>query len=122
LSIDKLSPQGTFKLEDVIKVVETELNYIDDSEIILQEARIILQTGVDIGFVGVIGENQYKIKSRYSSAESRETDLNDKWVEHRLEELLEEKIGAALTELKNKYRNLREKRPDLNHFFKQQPS
>lgn len=122
LSIDKLSPDETFKLEDVIKVVETELNYIDDPNVILGEARTILQTGIDIGFVGVIAENRHRIKSRYSSAASRETDLMDKWVEHRLEKLLEEKTEAALTELRNKYLDLRKKRPDLNHFFKQQPS
>ncbi len=118
LSIDKLSADETFKLEDVTNVVETELNYIDDSAIILREAQNILQSGITIGFVGVMGENRYKIKSRYKSAASRETDLMDKWVEHRLEELFKEKAGAALEELKSKYRNLREKRTDLTRYLK----
>jgi hypothetical protein len=117
LSIDKLSADETFKLEDVTEVVERELNYIDDSAIILKEAQTILQRGIAIGFVGVIGENRYKIRSRYKSAASRETDLMDKWVAHRLEELVMEKAGAALEELKSKYRNLREKTTDLTRYL-----
>jgi len=118
LSIDKLSPDETFSLEDVIKVVETELNYIDDSATILKEAQAILQMGMAIGFVGVVDENQYKIRSRYKSAASRETDLMDKWVEHRLGELLKEKVGTSLAELESKYRSLREKKKDLRHYLK----
>lgn len=118
LSIDKLSADETFKPEDLIKVVETELDYVDDSEVILREARTILQTGIDIGFVGVIGENRYKIRSRYKSAASRETDLMDKWVEHRLEESFNQKTGAVLGQLKSKYRNLREQKGDLRRYLK----
>ena len=118
LSIDKLSADETFRLEDVTRVVETELNYIDDLGIILREAQNILQTGIAIGFVGVMGENRYKIRSRYKSADSREIDLMDKWVDHRLQEQFQEKARAALEELRSKYQNLREERGDLRRYLK----
>jgi len=117
LSIDKQSADETFSISDLVRVVENELNYIDNPEVIRREVDDILALGIAIGFVGEVTDGRYKIKSRYRTANSREVDLIDKWTEFRL--LIKEREDAdrALDELQSKYRKLREESGDLRRYL-----
>jgi hypothetical protein len=117
IGIDRRSPDGTFAKEDLIKVVETELNYIDDPATILRETEIILSTGIQIDFVDSLGQGHYKIRSRYKNSVSREADLIDKWVDNRMTELTKKREEEALKPLQEKYRHLRSSRPSLEVYF-----
>ena len=117
LSIDKQSPDETFSVSDLVRVVENELNYIDNPEVIQREVDDILAVGIAIGFVGEVAKGRYKIKSRYKTANSREVDLIDKWTEFRLLRKEREDVDRALDELQSKYRKLREESGDLRRYL-----
>jgi hypothetical protein len=118
IGIDKFSPDGTFTKGDLTNIVERELDYVDDPDTISRETETILTTAIKIGFVSPLGEDRYKIKSRYRNSASRETDLIDKWLEYRLGEIADNQRQDAVRKVREKYRRLRASRPDLAAFLK----
>lgn len=78
------SDSETFTFDELKSRVSEELDNTSDAEITMI-AKQVLEWAIDIGFVRCLGDETYKIQSRFKHAGTRYDELKTKWINRKIE-------------------------------------
>ena len=99
-SIDINSENFTFN--DLKICVDEELDNTPDNEI-TAIAKQIIDWAIDVGFVRCLGDETYKIQSRFKHADARYDELKTKWVNRKIEIEKETDLHQKLVDLQAQF-------------------
>lgn len=92
---------------DLFYLDEKEIDHLVDS---------ILKMGTDIGFLERLDHDEYAILSRHRKPHGLEEEVKEKWIAWKADSEEQEKEEKLIADLQTKFRQEREKRPELLSF------